>query len=136
MASPERWYLWVADGLLVVHASFVAFVVLGFAAILLGIVLHWDWTTRPGFRITHLLAIGFVVLQAWFGRVCPLTVWEAELRRRAGVPTYESTFVEYWLQRLIFYEAEPWVFVVAYTGFGFAVLLTFVLAPPRRSRPD
>ena len=130
----QRWYQWAADGLLIVHAGFIAFVVLGFVAILVGLMRRWSWSRNPWFRLTHVLAIAVVVAQAWLGRACPLTVWEAELRRRAGQPAYDGSFVQYWLHRVIFYEAEPWVFVLVYTGFGLAVLLVYLLAPPRPVR--
>lgn len=114
-----------------VHALFVFFVVAGFAIILIGIANGWSWTRNIWFRALHLLAIAVVVAQAWFGVRCPLTVWEAALRRRAGQQAQDGSFIEYWLQRLIFYEAEPWVFVVVYSAFGFAVLLAYIVAPPR-----
>ena len=129
-----RWYQWAADGLLIIHALFIIFVVLGLVVILAGVVRHWTWIRNPWFRGLHLISIAVVVLQAWFGRACPLTVWEAQLRRLAGQSFYEGSFVQYWLHRLIFYEAPGWVFVLVYTVFGAAVLATYLLAPPRRRR--
>jgi hypothetical protein len=77
----------LADLVLVVHGLYVGFVVIGFALILLGIARGWPWVRRPGFRYTHLAAIGFVVLQVWIGMECPLTTWKApcDLRRRSRV---------------------------------------------------
>ena len=120
--------------LLAFHALFIVFVVVGFAIILAGIANGWSWTRNIWFRALHLAAIAIVVLQAWLGWRCPLTVWEAALRRRAFQEPQEGSFVQYWLQRLIFYEAEPWVFVVAYSAFGVAVLLAYIVAPPRWPR--
>ncbi len=125
-------YSILADTILVVHFAFVVFVVLGFMLILIGLLARWSWIHNRFFRIAHLAAIGFVVLQAWFGRFCPLTVWENELRQRAGQSGYAESFVEHWLQKALFYQAEPWVFTTIYTCFGALVLIAWFLGRRRR----
>ena len=120
-------YSLLADTILVVHFAFVVFVVFGFVLILIGLPAGWAWIHNRTYRITHLAAIGIVVLQAWLGRLCPLTIWENELRRRAGQPDYEETFVQHWLHQILFYEAESWVFTATYTVFGALVLLVWLL---------
>jgi hypothetical protein len=122
-----RLYGVLADAILVIHFAFVVFVVVGFLLILIGLLARWSWIHNRAFRITHLAAIGIVVLQAWFDRICPLTLWENELRRRAGASGYTETFVEHWLHRILFYQAEPWVFTTIYTVFGAIVLLAWFL---------
>jgi hypothetical protein len=123
-----------ADILLVFHALFVAFVVLGFMLTVAGLLLRWSWVGNFWFRLVHLLAIGFVVAQAWFDRICPLTSWESSLREAAGGVPYSGSFILWWLQRLIYYDFAPWVFTSAYTIFGAMVLLTWILSPPRFPR--
>lgn len=118
----------LATTILVIHFAFVVFVVFGFALILIGLRSGWSWTHNRAFRITHLAAIAIVVLQAWLGRLCPLTVWENELRRRAGESGYTESFVEHWLRELLYYQAEPWVFTTLYTVFGALVLLVWFLS--------
>ncbi len=113
----------LADAILVMHLLFVSFVVLGFGLILVGIRAKWNWVHNRLFRVTHLVAIIFVVVQAWFGRICPLTVWENQLRQMAGESGYSQTFIGYWLHKILFYQAEPWVFTTIYTVFGFLVLI-------------
>ena len=130
------WARVLADAIVVIHAAFVAFVVLGMAAILVGMALRWGWVRNAWFRVIHLAAIGVVVLESLAGVACPLTTWERALRQRAGQVAYTGDFVGYWAHRLIFFDAEPWVFTLAYVLFGAAVLFAFVLAPPRRRRPD
>ncbi len=125
-------YSLLADALLIVHFAFVVFVVFGFMLILVGLLARWSWVHNRKFRIMHLAAIGIVVLQAWFGQLCPLTVWESALRRRAGQSGYSETFVEHWLHEVLFYQAEPWVFTTIYTCFGVLVVLVWFLG--RRSR--
>jgi len=117
----------LAAAILVIHFAFVAFVVFGFLLILIGLLAQWSWIHNRAFRITHLAAVGIVVLQAWFDRICPLTLWENEFRRRAGASGYTETFVEHWLHKILFYQAEPWVFTVIYTVFGVLVLLAWFL---------
>lgn len=128
----------LADLVLLTHALFVGFVVIGFALILAGLALGWAWVRHPGFRYAHLAAIGIVVLQAWFGVECPLTTLESGLRASAGEAGYGTSFIQDWLYRLLYYRAETWVFTVLYTAFGGAVALVWWFAPParRQSRPD
>jgi hypothetical protein len=127
-------YRLAADALLVTHALFVAFVLSGLILVLIGAALRWRWVCNFCFRIAHLAAIGIVVLQSWLGLICPLTTWEMELRALAGQTTYSDTFISYWLQNLLFYQAPPWVFMVAYTLFGCLVVLSWFIVPPRRRR--
>jgi len=128
----ESRYLFAADALLVVHALFVAFVVLVLPAIYLGRYLRWSWVRNYRLRLAHLVSIAFVVLETWAGVLCPLTVWEAELRRLAGNAAREGSFVQFWLQELLFYDAQWWVFIVAYTTFGLLVVLSWFHVPPQR----
>lgn len=128
------WPRILADLIVVIHAAFVMFVVLGLAAILAGMALRWEWVRNPAFRIAHLSAIGFVVAEALTGVACPLTVWEDRLRRMSGQAGYAGDFLGYWAHRLIFFDAPSWVFTLIYCLFGGAVLATFLFAPPHRRR--
>ncbi|MGF2736824.1 DUF2784 domain-containing protein [Marinobacter sp. DUT-1] len=132
--APESLYLALADSLLVLHVLLVAFVILGLVAIFLGRLLHWRWIRNVWFRVTHLVVIGIVVLQAWLGVLCPLTVWEMELRERAGAAGYEGSFIQHWLQSLLYYSAPEWVFILVYTVFGGVVLASWILVRPGRPR--
>jgi hypothetical protein len=128
------WAKMLADLIVVFHAAYVSFVVLGLVAILIGAVLRWKWVRNFWFRATHLTAIGVVVLEALFGITCPLTEWEQRLRLTAGEAGYSGDFIGHWAHQLIFYDAEPWVFTVIYIGFGVAVVGALILAPPRLPR--
>jgi Protein of Unknown function (DUF2784) len=127
------WARFLADVTVVVHAAYVSFVLFGLVAILIGIVFKWKWVRNFWFRAIHLIMIGIVVGEALAGVPCPLTVWEARLRKIAGQTAYTGDFLGYWAHRLIFFRADPWVFTLIYTLFGLAVLAAFVLAPPRRA---
>lgn len=124
----------LADAVLLLHFGVVLFVVAGLVYIVLGGWRGWPGATRPGFRLAHVAAIAVVVLQAWLGRVCPLTTLESWLREQAGQAGYRASFVEHWVQRLLFHEAPGWVFALAYTAFAALVLAAWWRFPPRWRR--
>lgn len=124
--------LLLADAILVVHAGFVLFVVGGQVLIMAGTFAGWDWVRNLWFRLAHLGAIGFVVAQAWLGEICPLTIWENDLRRSAGAEAYEGSFIAYWVGELLYHDFPTWVFVAMYSAFGALVLAFLLIAPPRR----
>lgn len=120
-----------ADLVLALHVAFVAFVLLGLMGILLGGLFCWRWVRNAWFRWAHLAAIAIVVAQASLGRICPLTTWEMALRQRAGGATYSGSFIAHWLESLLYYEAPPWAFTLAYTAFGLLVAAAWIWVRPR-----
>jgi hypothetical protein len=126
------FYRLLADVVVVVHASYVAFVLFGQAAILVGWPLRWNWIRNLPFRVAHLTAILVVVLEAWFGITCPLTTWENRLRELAGQSAYEGDFIADQVHKVLFYQLPPWIFTAIYTSFGALVVLTLLCVPPRR----
>ena len=124
-------YSLLADALLVTHVLFAGFVIFSLILIFAGKFLSWMWVRNPWFRIMHLLGIGVVVLQSWLGVICPLTIWEMNLRSKAGETVYEGSFVTHWLNEFLYYQAPPWVFVVCYTAFAGLVLASWFLVRPR-----
>ena len=127
-------YLLAADAVLLLHALFVVFVVVGLLLILAGKLRSWDWVRNWWFRVTHLAAIGVVVLQSWLGVVCPLTKLEMYFRSKAGGATYSGSFVSHWLEAILYYQAPAWVFAVCYTAFAIVVALSWVWVRPHRRR--
>jgi len=125
-------YFLAADLMLVGHALFAAFMVLGLVFVLLGKFFSWDWVRNPWFRLAHVVGMGIVILQSWFGAICPLTTWEMTLREKAGDAVYAGTFVAHWLEMLLFYRAPEWVFMVGYTVFGALVAASWYWVRPRR----
>ena len=117
----------LADAILIVHFAIVLFVVVGFLLIVAGLLARLTWIPHRTFRIAHLLAVVFIAVQAWFGQLCPLTVWENALRRQAGQSGHRESFIEHWLHKVLFYQAEPWVFTTLYTGFAVLVVLVWFL---------
>lgn len=127
-------HLFLANLILAIHALFVAFVVLGLVAVLLGKYRHWGWVRNLRFRLTHLVAICIVMAESWLGLVCPLTEWENRVREAAGSRTYSDSFIQHWLHQILFYDFAPWVFTLAYTAFGILVLFAWLFVPPDHPR--
>lgn len=129
-----RWR-WLADGVLLFHAAYVAYVVLGLGVIVLGIALDWNFVRNFWFRATHLAAIVLVVAESSAGMECPLTTLENHLRMAAGERGYpQAGCIAHWVWPLVFFNFPQWVFTVAYVAFAAAVAVVFRVAPPR-SRP-
>ena len=128
-------YQTLADVVLLLHFAVVVFVVLGLPAVIVGNRRRWAWVNQLWWRLAHLLAIAVVVLQPWLGRYCGLTVLESSLREKAGQVGYQSSFVEHWVQRLLYLEGPLWVFSVAYTVFGATVAWAWWRFPPHLRRP-
>src|SRR5450755_163295 len=77
-------YALLADCLVVIHLAYISFVIFGQLAIMVGWPLGWRWIRNPWFRITHLIMILIVALEAVVQFKCPLTTWEENLRVAAG----------------------------------------------------
>src|SRR4051794_4279263 len=122
----------MANAVLLIHAGFVLFVVLGLVLIVLGGACRWPWVRNPWFRVTHVAAIGIVVAESWLGIACPLTTMEMTLRAQSGGPVYDESFITHWVRTLLFYEAPPWVFTVAYTAFAACVIASWIAVRPQR----
>lgn len=124
-------YRVAADGVVVLHAGYVLFVIVGQVLILIGILRKWSWIRGLWFRGLHLAAIGIVVVESLCGVVCPLTTLEKHLRDQAGQAAYPGDFIGNIVHEYLFYDADPQVFTIIYALFGLLVLVTFVIAPPR-----
>lgn len=82
----------LADLVVLIHALFVVFVVLGGL-----LVLRWPkvlWVHAPA-------AIWGVVVE-YAGFICPLTPLEISLRERAGEGGYQGGFVEHYVEALLY----------------------------------
>lgn len=124
-------YQLLADVVLALHVAIVVFVIGGLFVIMVGNLRAWRWVNALWFRLAHLATIGVVVAEAWLGAICPLTSLEMWLRTKAQVATYEGSFIEHWLQHILYYQATAWIFAVVYSLFGLAVIATWWYFPPR-----
>jgi hypothetical protein len=85
-------YRLVADLLVVLHASFVLFVVLGGL-----LVLRW-----PRVAWLHLPAAVWGALIEFTGCICPLTPLEKSLRRAGGEAGYGGGFIDHYIVPLLY----------------------------------
>jgi hypothetical protein len=85
-------YRVLADVVLVVHLSFIVFVVAGGLFFLRWRVVAW----------IHIPAVVWAVLLEFMGWICPLTPLENWLRAQAGDPGYGSGFIEHFLLPLVY----------------------------------
>ena len=134
MSASVLPYQTLADAVLLIHFAVVMFVVLGLPVILIGNRRGWSWVNLRWWRLLHLVAIGVVVVQAWLGQWCGLTELESWLRKQAGQAGYDRSFIEHWVQRVIYYEAPVWAFAVLYTGFAAMVAWAWWRYPPSTGR--
>lgn len=130
MLSPSNYQL-LADIVLLLHFSIVLFVVGGLVVVVIGNFVAWHWVNHYWFRLLHLAAIAVVIAESWLGITCPLTTLEWWLREQAGIRLDSASFIEYWVQRLLFYDVPSWVFTGVYTLFGLLVVATWWLFPPK-----
>ena len=121
----------MADVILLLHGIIVIFVVVGLLLTVVGGLRQWDWIRNRVFRLLQLAIVMVVLIQSLRGRYCPLTYWEMDLRRVAGQDAYDSSFIEYWVSQLIYYDAPGWVFTLGYSVFFSILLLTWWFFPPR-----
>lgn len=122
-----------ADLLLALHALIPLFILGGLLAILLGRWRDWRWVRNRGYRITHAAMMGVVLAQALMGRLCPLTLWEHELRVRAGTQDASAvpeSFIAFWVGKLLYHDLPPAFFIVAYFAVMLTILALWRLVPP------
>jgi hypothetical protein len=140
------FYEILADSLAAIHLGYLAYVVLGQVAILVGWPLQWRWIRNPWFRISHLAMILIVAAEAVVDYECPLTKWERDLRIHIGQiradpergNVEEVSFVA-GILRSVLYAGSDKSFVQylkpTYYTFAGIVLATVLLVPPRFRRP-
>jgi len=135
--SEATFYTLSADIVLVVHFAIVAFVIFGLVAVWLGFFLRWHWVRNIYFRATHLVIMAIVTTQALLDVACPLTTWENKLRFASdGGNTYEGSFLEHWIHKVLFPDFSSGAFTVAYCVFFFLVALSFVVVRPGTRAQD
>lgn len=125
MTTADKYQIF-ADAILVTHFLIVSFVVIGFACIFVGRWFSWRWIFNPIFRWAHTVIMALIAIQAVLGQLCPLTTWENALRQQAGSGVYSESFVQYWLHRLLFFDAPLWVFATIYIALAAVVILTWL----------
>jgi hypothetical protein len=121
-------YRALADLVLVVHLTFVLFVVLGGL-----LVLRW-----PRAAWFHIPAAVWGVLIEYTGWICPLTPLENSFRARGGEAGYSGGFIEHYIQPLLYpagltrgTQIVLGSFVLLLNLSAYGILLTRAKAPHR-----
>jgi hypothetical protein len=122
------FYRLAADAVLLLHLTFIAFVVLG--AVL---VVRW-----PRLAFVHLPAAAWGFFVELTGRVCPLTYAENALRIRAGEAGYAESFIEHYLLAVVYPEgltrAAQLVLAAAVIAINVAIYSWLLHRRSRRTR--
>lgn len=143
MSLPDApgWYpedpdtaLLFADAIVVAHFAIVLYVIFGQLLILAGGPLRWGWVRNRWFRASHLGIIVFVAGVAAMGDLCPLTIWENDLRRIAGKPLDQASFVAHWAHELLFVEVDVRTLGYCYIAFCLLVIGSLWFVPVRWRR--
>jgi hypothetical protein len=92
-----KWSL-LADGLVVIHFAFTAFVIFG------GF-LTWRWRW---ILFAHLPALAWGVWVEVSATICPLTPLENHLRRLAGESGYSGGFLAHYLVAVLYPPGLTW----------------------------
>jgi len=82
----------LAELLVLIHLTFVAFVVAG------GLLVLW----RPSLCWFHLPAAAWGALIEFTGWICPLTPWEQALRLKAGQLGYTGGFIGHYILPILY----------------------------------
>jgi hypothetical protein len=122
-------YRLLADAVVVIHALFIVFTVLGGL-----LVLRWHWVA-----LLHLPAAAWgVIVQVVVGGRCPLTPLENHFRDLGGQAGYGESFIDHYLTSLIYVDDPPdWlhpVLGVAVLSINLAVYGTLIARWVRHRR--
>ena len=102
-------YNYLADLVVLLHALFVLFVLLG------GFLVHW----RPVIAWGHIPAVIWAASIEFLGWICPLTPMENMLRNKGGGTGYATGFIEHYIMPLLYPAALTRNMQI---GFGLTVL--------------
>lgn len=137
-----NFYSILADLTIVLHVAYIAIVIGGQLAIMVGWPLKWNWIRNPWFRGIHLTMILIVAVEAFVEFECPLTTLEYALRVDAGQlpPNFreleeyqiqDMSFIGRNLQAILFCRGITDILTWCYYGFAALVAATLILVPPR-----
>ena len=87
-------YRVLADAVVLVHLGFIVFVAAG-------ALLAWRW---PALVWGHLPAVAWAAATVLIGLPCPLTALEKGLRRWSGTGSYDSGFVDRYVEGVVYPE--------------------------------
>jgi hypothetical protein len=117
-------YRLLADGVVVVHGAYLAFMVVGSL-----LAWRWGWVVWA-----HLIAVGWAIpLVVFDAYPCPFTESEKWLRERGGEKPYGGGYIEHYLDGRLWPAGYTWV--AEYVAFGL-VAVSYVGLAVRRHRRE
>ena len=116
----------IADALLLLHFSLVAFITLGFFIIPIGYKLGWNWIKNRNLRLLHLSLMGVITVETIVGLTCPLTVLKNMFRDF----DYLTSSMSYWIVQILYWNLPSQVFVILYWLCLGWVLILWKFCPP------
>lgn len=97
------------------------------------VLLGWLVTrNRPWLRGFHLASLVYAILIETLGFPCPLTFAEQFFRRRAGLQSYEGSFLLHYLESLIYPDVPPALLTGVAVALCAALLALYALRFRRR----
>ncbi|MDA2913943.1 DUF2784 domain-containing protein [Acidobacteriia bacterium AH_259_A11_L15] len=97
------------------------------------VLLGWLVTrNRPWLRGFHLASLVYAILIETLGFPCPLTFAEQFFRRRAGLQSYEGSFLLHYLESLIYPDVSPALLTGVAVALCAALLALYALRFRRR----
>lgn len=125
----------LADVIVVIHLVVVLFMIGGLLAVLIGGPLRWEWVRSPWWRIAHLGIMAYIAFNAIRGELCFLTIWEADLRDRAGQHERDQiSFIGRVFRDALYVEVPQRSLDKIYLVFGSLVLASILFVRPRFRR--
>jgi hypothetical protein len=97
----QHLFRWGAEAAVLLHFAWIVFVVTG----------AFFLRRRRRLRWVHLAAVLYSVAIEVYGWICPLTYLEQWFWSKAGIESYEGSFVSHYLERIIYLDVPQWVLI-------------------------
>ena len=112
------------------HLIIILFIIFGFIVIPLGAKLKWQFIHGFWWRLTHLVSMVVVAIQAVLGKACFLTYIQSDFLQSAGKKGYTVPFIQTYIDRLIYYNFPIWIFSIFYVILFFYTIYLWFVYPP------
>lgn len=134
--TPVPGLFW-PDVLLTLHVVWAAWMVTGIVLAVLGFWFNRLWHWRL-FRIIHMAGlIGTATVPLWYGRLCPLTLWEWNMRavngHAAGIEP--RPFMVRLFHDILYFDVDPAIMSIITAIAAVGTVVIFITHPPRKRRP-
>jgi hypothetical protein len=124
----------LAASVLYFHLGVVAFNIFWMVAVPLGAWAGWTFVRNIWWRGAHVASLVVVAVQAAFGRLCFLTIWQNNLEAASGVRLGESSAFERAAMAAIYWPLPAWAFIALYIAAVLYAAALWILVPPQPAR--